>query len=221
MAAYNLRIQPRHTSQSPGLPAPEGKQTQATSWFKSFDWGEGGIPLRLLRNEVRTKARGFGCTTYVHASEDDRCRGSTVRGDSGFARRSPGPGGSPPLRAAAAAGHRLAHAEPGPAPPRAQPARAGATSGSGSRSERGGGDARAGLDNPEAPAGRRGRQVGTSPRAAAARPVPRLQSLAVWWLRGEERGRSSGMTGRGARRTRRAEALARHSAAGRGGGGGG
>lgn len=170
---------------------------------------ERGGSLRLLWNEVRTKARGFGCTnppmcTRPRMTDAEALQSAEIRGS----HAGPQAPGGPRLSAQ-------------PPPPGTVSCSAGATSGSGRRSERGGGDARAGLDNPEAPAGRRGRQVGTSPRAAAARPVPRLQSLAVWWLRGEERGRSSGMTGRGARRTRRAEALARHSAAGRGGGGGG
>lgn len=96
VAAYNLRIQPRHPSQSPGLPAPEGKQTQATSWFKSFDWGEGGIPLRLLRNEVRTKARGFGCTnppmcTRPRMTDAEALQSAEIRGSHAGPRAPGGP----------------------------------------------------------------------------------------------------------------------------------
>ena len=157
-----LRTQPGHTSQSPELPGQEGKRTQVTSWFKSFDLEGGGSPLRFYEMKSGNKARRFAAPTYLFSHVRKMTDAETLQSAALVFRGSSAlPRGSPPLRAAGG-GHRLGHAEP-------RPPGAGATSGSGRRSEPGGGAALAGLDNREAPAGLRGRQVDPSPRPAGPR----------------------------------------------------
>lgn len=174
-----LGTQPGHTSQSPEPPGREGKRTQVTSWFKSFDLGREIPFISAMKpgTKAGTKVRCTNPPICIHPKDD---RGGES-GLSGFQRPSPGLPASPRSRRR----HRLQHAEP-------RPPRAGATSGSGRRSERGGGAARAGLDNREAPARRLGRQVGPSLGPAGlqgCRPVARLEARSLpAGCRGEEKG---------------------------------
>lgn len=148
-------------------------------------------------NDPGTKAQSFAAPIRLFACvrRMTKRRSPAFRGFSGL------PQGSPPLRAAA--GRRLEHAKP-------RPLRAGATSGSGRRSERGGGAAWTGLDNRAAPAQRLGRQVEKpEPRAGRA-----TRDAGQWpgWRRAhcpvaaveKKRAQIGGVGGRGGQREGRA-----------------